>query len=411
MDVCVLQEGRAAPPRNARPDTLLRPVAPDRAARGGAVAGVFPWDGLADLWAQAGLPLVRGHALSLQTLQGGKATHDKRDAHTLAVRLRGGRLPPADVSPAAMRATRALVRRRLARARQRAARLARLQHTTSPDHWPASGTTLASNAHRAGVAARGPAPAGPQSLAVARAVRGSAAPRRSAGERPSVTAATPHAAQPLSWLQPVPGSGTSLRRVLLDALPALPRCRRGQDGVSAGRLGPGAQATAGHRDGTSGSQRGHASRPWACAAAAGWLRRDKPAGPPARARREKQTARARRCPCGPSHGAVRFLTCGGVTRGARGTPCSMAKGGAAPAARGHEGPSRGTGLGNQTSPAATNAQEPSGAWSCPGALAGTPAPLRASTASGPAGGRGLPRTRTWPSLAPAPRPPCFGGGR
>jgi hypothetical protein len=54
------------------------------------------------------MPLVRGHARSLQALHGGKAKNDTRDAHKLAALLRGGLLPQASGSPAARRATRDL---------------------------------------------------------------------------------------------------------------------------------------------------------------------------------------------------------------------------------------------------------------------------------------------------------------
>lgn len=55
-------------------------------------------------------------------MQGGTATNATIDAHTLAALLRGGLLPNASVSPAQMRAPRALVRRRTPLLRQRAAR-------------------------------------------------------------------------------------------------------------------------------------------------------------------------------------------------------------------------------------------------------------------------------------------------
>jgi len=42
----------------------------------------------------------------MKALHGGQATQDTIDAHKMAVVLRGGRLPPAYVSRAAMRATR-----------------------------------------------------------------------------------------------------------------------------------------------------------------------------------------------------------------------------------------------------------------------------------------------------------------
>jgi hypothetical protein len=43
------------------------------------------------------MALVLGHALSMMAIHGGKAKHDKIDAQKIAVRLRGGMLPHADV--------------------------------------------------------------------------------------------------------------------------------------------------------------------------------------------------------------------------------------------------------------------------------------------------------------------------
>ena len=48
----------------------------------------------------------------MQAIHGGKATNDTIDSQTIAGLLRGGMLPQAYVSPAAMRATRDLLRRR-----------------------------------------------------------------------------------------------------------------------------------------------------------------------------------------------------------------------------------------------------------------------------------------------------------
>jgi hypothetical protein len=56
-----------------------------------------PGTWLADLWAQDGIPVVLGHALSRQAIHGGKAKNETIDAHTMAVLLRGGMLPQADV--------------------------------------------------------------------------------------------------------------------------------------------------------------------------------------------------------------------------------------------------------------------------------------------------------------------------
>jgi len=58
---------------------------------------------------------------------GGKAKHDTIDSHKSAALLRGGLLPQAYVYPAAMRATRDLLRRRTPLMRQRVELLAHVQ--------------------------------------------------------------------------------------------------------------------------------------------------------------------------------------------------------------------------------------------------------------------------------------------
>jgi hypothetical protein len=60
------------------------------------------------------MPCVLGHALDMKAIHGGKATHDQIDAPTIAALLRGGMLPPADVYPADMPATRDLLWRQRA---------------------------------------------------------------------------------------------------------------------------------------------------------------------------------------------------------------------------------------------------------------------------------------------------------
>ena len=125
--VCILsQDGEVGRHRNmpAAPEPFLQAVA---SYRDGLVVGVeciFPWDWRADLWAQAGRPFVLGHAVSMQASHGGQAKNDQSAAQTIALLLRGGRLPQAYVYPAAMRATRDLLRPRLPLTRKRAALLA-----------------------------------------------------------------------------------------------------------------------------------------------------------------------------------------------------------------------------------------------------------------------------------------------
>jgi hypothetical protein len=157
MDVCVLShEGASGLHRNmkAAPDPFLQAVAPSREGLVGAVACLVTWDWLADLCAQEGLPFVLGHALSMQAMHGGKATNDTIDAAQIALVLRGGMLPQAEVYPATMRATRALLRRRTPLRRTRAELFGHVHHPNSQYHLPEIGTHIASTATRNGVAER-----------------------------------------------------------------------------------------------------------------------------------------------------------------------------------------------------------------------------------------------------------------
>src|SRR5215470_9033684 len=134
MYVCILnQAGAILVHQNMKssPDALLRTIAPYRDDIVVAVECVFAWSWLADLCAREGIPFVLGHALYMKAIHGGKAKNDKIDSHKIAVLLRGGMLPQAYVYPAAMRATRDLLRRRMHLMRKRAELLAHIQNTNS----------------------------------------------------------------------------------------------------------------------------------------------------------------------------------------------------------------------------------------------------------------------------------------
>jgi transposase len=127
----------------AAPKPFLKAITPYREDLVVCVECIFTWYWLANLCAQEGIPFVLGQALSMKAIHGGKAKHDKIDAHRIAVLLRGGRLPQAYVSPAEMRATRDLLRRRMHLMRKRAALLAHIQNTTSQYNLPEIGKKMA----------------------------------------------------------------------------------------------------------------------------------------------------------------------------------------------------------------------------------------------------------------------------
>ena len=106
----------------------------------------------------------------MTAIPGGKAKNDTIDAPKMAVLLRGGMWPQAYVSPAAMRASRELLRRRLHRVRTRAELVTPVPHTNRQDNWPEIGTDLAYQTNRPGGAERFADPAVPKSGEVDRAL-------------------------------------------------------------------------------------------------------------------------------------------------------------------------------------------------------------------------------------------------
>jgi hypothetical protein len=136
MYVCIVSHNGAMllhRTMQAAPAPFLQAVAPSRDGLVVAVAGNFTWYWLADFCAAAGLPCVRGHALDIKAMHGGKATNDQIDSQKLAALRRGSMLPPAQGYPAEMRATRARLRRRTPLMRKRAALLAQVQKTLAVD--------------------------------------------------------------------------------------------------------------------------------------------------------------------------------------------------------------------------------------------------------------------------------------
>ena len=234
------------------------------------------------------MAFVRGHALSMKAIHGGKAKNDTIDAPKIAVWLRGGRLPQASVSPADMRSTRDLLRRRISLVRKRAELLTHVQQTTSQYTLPALSKNIAYKATRDGVAERFPEPAVQQSIEVDLTLIAHDDRLLRALELAMVQTAKQHDPQTLSRLPSVPGIGKILRLVLLYEMHTIDRFPRVQDVVSYCRLVKWAKASAGKRYGTSGTKMGHASLQGAFSEAAVLFLRSTPEGQRYFARLEKQ---------------------------------------------------------------------------------------------------------------------------
>jgi transposase len=291
MYLCVLnQAGEILLHRNmpAGPEPFLKAVAPYRADLVVCVECLFTWYWLADLCAREGIPFVRGHALYMKAIHGGKAKNAKSDAQKIAVLLRGGMLPQAYVYPAAMRAPRDLLRRRMHLMRKRAELLAPIQNTNSQYHLAEIGKNMAYKANRNGVAERFPEPAVQKSIEVDLALIGHYAHLLRDMELTVLKTAKPHNTNTLSLLRTVPGIGEILSLVLLYEIHDIHRFPRVQEFVSYCRLVTWARESAGKRYGSSGTKIGNAYLTWAFSEAAVLFLRGNPAGQKYLARLEKK---------------------------------------------------------------------------------------------------------------------------
>src|SRR5713101_3273843 len=280
MYVCILdQNSEVLVHRNMKtnPEAFLNVIAPYRQGIVVAVECMFTWYWLADLCADEGIPFVLGHALYMKAIHGGKAKNDKIDSQKIAALLRGGMLPQSYVYPAAMRATRDLLRRRMHLAHKRAELLAHVQNTNSQYNLPTIGKKIAYKANRDGVAERFADPAVQKSIEVDLALITYYDELLRDVELTIVKTAKHHDAQTLYLLQTVPGIGKILSLVLLYEIHDIARFPRVQDFASYCRLVKCAKESAGKRSGTSGSKIGNAHLKWAFSEAAVLFLRDNPA--------------------------------------------------------------------------------------------------------------------------------------
>ena len=289
--VCVLShDGEILLHRNmqAAPEAFLKAVAPYREGLVVAVECIFTWYWLADLCAQEDIAFVLGHALSMKAIHGGKAKNDKIDSHKIAALLRGGMLPQASVSPAEMRATRDLLRRRTHLMRKRAELLAHVHNTNSQYNLPAIGKKIAYTANREGVAERFDDAAVHKTIEVDLALITYDDALLKDLELSILKTAKKHDPNTLYLLQTVPGIGKVLSLVLLYEIHQIARFPRVQDFASYARLVKCSKESAGKRVGTSGKKIGNAHRTWAFSEAAVLFLRNNEPGQKLLARVEKK---------------------------------------------------------------------------------------------------------------------------
>jgi hypothetical protein len=177
--------------------------------------------------------------------------------------------------------------------RTRAARLAPVQKTKSPDNLPAIGKQIAYKANRDGVAERFDDPAVQNTIAVDLELIPDDDQLLSDLALFSLTTATHHAAHTLDLLHTGPGIGNVLSLVLRYARHQIEPLPRVQDCASSGRLVKGAKESGGKRWGTSGHKIGNAHLTWAFSAAATLFLRGNAPGQKSLARLAQQHAKGK----------------------------------------------------------------------------------------------------------------------
>ena len=150
----------------------------------------------------------------MKARHGGKAKNEKIDAQQIAVLLRGEMFPQAYVYPAAMRATRDLLRRRCHLARKRAELFAHIQNTNPQYNLPEIGKRLATKANREDVAAHFPEPRVRKAIEVDVSLIDHYDQLLGEVEGHLTRSAKPDEVQTFARLQSVPGIGQSLALVL-----------------------------------------------------------------------------------------------------------------------------------------------------------------------------------------------------
>ena len=269
--VCILDAtGQVLVHRNvpSTPEALLEVVAPYREDLVVAAECMFTWYWLADICAAEGIAFVLGHALAMKAVHGGKAKTDKIDSYKIAVLLRGGMLPQAYVYPAAMRATRDLLRRRLHLVRKRGQLLTHIQNTRAQYNLPAFAKRLAYRGIGTASWSISPIASVRKSLEVDVALVDQYDALINDLELTIVREAKRHDADAFHRLRSVPGIGKVLALTILYEIHDITRFGRVQEFASYARLVKGQKQSAGKTFGTSGAKMGNVHLKWAFSEAA-----------------------------------------------------------------------------------------------------------------------------------------------
>jgi len=273
LHLCILDEdGAVALDKNipARPESVLKALAPFRADVVVGAECMYAWYWLADLCAREQIPFVLGHALYMKLIYGAKAKNDKIDAHKIARLLRGGNFPLAYVYPKGMRETRDLLRRRNYLVRERSALFTHLQILNGQYNLPPFPKKLSFAANRAelDIPARFTDPSVQHSAAVDLAVIDVLDEQIGALELYLTRTAKVDDVQTYHRLQTIPGVGKVLALVLLYEIHDIARFASEGQFLSYARLVRPRHESAGKVVGWGGQKIGNAHLRWAFAEAA-----------------------------------------------------------------------------------------------------------------------------------------------
>lgn len=222
----------------------------------------FNWYWLSDLCESKKIPFVLGHALYLKAIHGGKVKNDKIDSEKLAYLLRGGNFPIAYAYPAAWRATRDLLRRRMHLVRRRGETLTHITHLHHQANLPPS-KKLQYASNRAGVAESFSDPAVRFSVETDISLLGDYDTHIRQLELYLEQSAKVHDPNNFFLLQTIPGVGRIIAMTLLYEIHNIRRFPTVGDFLSYCRLVSGEHTSNGKRYGSPGKKIGNAYLKWA----------------------------------------------------------------------------------------------------------------------------------------------------
>jgi transposase len=273
LHLCILdKDGAVVFDRNlpARPQSLLKALAPFRDDLVLGAECMYAWYWVADLCDREKIPFVLGHALYMKLIYGAKAKNDKIDAGKIARLLRGGNFPLAYVYPKGMRETRDLLRRRTYLVRQRSALFTHLQILNGQYNLPPFPKKLSFAANRAElkIADRFTDPSVQKSAAVNLALIDALDTQIGELELFLTRTAKVDDVQTYHRLQTIPGVGKVLALVLLYEVHDIRRFASEGQFLSYARLVRPAHESAGKVVGSGGQKIGNAHLRWALGEAA-----------------------------------------------------------------------------------------------------------------------------------------------